>query len=74
MLSRSEMEAIIAGGGSVLHGGRIITRVADLPSELDLAAGDPEREAAAAAELEQRIAALEAQLARVRPAPSKPAK
>jgi hypothetical protein len=72
MLSRDEMVKIIAGGGSVLHGGRIISREADLPSEADLAQGDPARAADVAADLQAQIAALQAQVAQLQaPTPTK---
>lgn len=61
-LSRNEMEQVINSGGSVLLGGRLYTRVADLPNDAQLAAGDPEREAAAATTLQQQIAQMQAQL------------
>jgi hypothetical protein len=64
-LSRGEMEAAIAEGGSVLYGGHLISRVQDLPSAADLARGNPEQEAAAAAALEAQIAALQAQRAQL---------
>lgn len=41
-ISRSQMEAIIAGGSSIQHLGRTITRKEDLPSEAEIAALDPE--------------------------------
>ncbi len=65
MLSRAQMEDVIRNGGSVLHGGRLITRVEHLPTDADLAAGNPEQEAMAAAALEAQIAALQAQHARL---------
>jgi predicted HD phosphohydrolase len=61
MLTRNQMEEVIRSGGSVLHGGRLITRVEHLPTDADLAAGNPEQEALAAAALEAQIAALQAQ-------------
>lgn len=69
MLSRKQMEETIAGGGSVLHEGRIITRMENLPSAASLARTDEEK-SAAASDLESRIAALEkekAELARAAP-------
>ena len=72
MLARKEMEAVIAAGGSVLIGGQIISRVADLPSEADLtaAAGDPEAAQEVVTKLEAQIAALTAQVAKLTsPAP-----
>lgn len=68
-LSRSEMEAVISGGGSVLHGGRIITRVQDLPSEAELAQGNPDATQAAQARLEAEVARLQEQLARLQQQP-----
>jgi hypothetical protein len=44
LLSRTQMEAAIAEGGSVLHKGQVISHKDHLPSDADLAAGDPERE------------------------------
>lgn len=61
-LSRAEMEAVIAGGGSVLIGGRIIARAEDLPGEAELAQGDPAAEAAATDKLRTQMAALQEQL------------
>lgn len=57
-LTREQMARVIEDGGSVLHGGRLITRLEHLPTEADLAKGNPEREAAAAAALDAQIAAL----------------
>lgn len=65
VLTRSEMEQTIIQRGSVLYRGRIISRIQDLPSDADLAAGDPAQEAAAAAALDAQIAALQAQRARI---------
>lgn len=58
VLSRNEMEQVIRGGGSVLHGGRIISRVQDLPNDADLAQGNPEQEQQLATALDIQIAAL----------------
>lgn len=68
-LNRKEMEAVIASGGSVLYGGRTIAHASQLPSEADLAKGDPEAETAAANALQQQIADLQAQVAKLTPAP-----
>jgi hypothetical protein len=65
MLSRNEMEQVIRNGGSVLHGGRILTKMEHLPTDADLAVGNPEQEAQAAAALEAQIVALQAQHARL---------
>jgi hypothetical protein len=64
-LSRDQMEAVIANGGSILYGGRLITRVEHLPSEADLAAGNPDAEAKAAERLQQQMDALQKQMARL---------
>lgn len=64
-LTRAHMEEAIRAGGSVLHDGEIIAKVEDLPDEADLAAGDAEREAAVAAALDEQIARLAAQRARL---------
>lgn len=61
-LSRQEMERIIVQErGSVLYKGRIISRVEEIPSDAELAEGDPEREAAVRDALDAQIAALTAQ-------------
>lgn len=64
-LTRNEMEAVITGGGSVIYNGQTISRLGDLPSAADLAKGDPEAEAAAANALQQQIADLQAQIAKL---------
>jgi hypothetical protein len=69
-LTRDEMAAVIAGGGSVLYEGRTIWRAQDLPSEADLAQGDPEKEAAASASLQEQIAQLQADLAKLQQPPA----
>lgn len=58
-LTREQMEQVINGGGSVLVGGRLITRVQDLPSPAQLAAGNPEQEQATLADLQAQIRRLE---------------
>lgn len=67
-LSRVEMEAVIASGGSVLYDGHILTRIEQLPSAAALAAGDPAKEAEATADLQAQITELQAQLAQLQPA------
>lgn len=61
VLSRNQMEQVIRNGGSVLVGGRIITKVEHLPTDADLAAGNPEQEQAVISDLSDRIKALEQQ-------------
>lgn len=58
-LTRHGMEQAIRGGGSVLHDGRTITRVQDLPSEAELAQGDTAAEEAARASIAERQAQLD---------------
>lgn len=65
MMSRAEMEQVIRSGGSVLHQGSVITRLELLPSEADLARGNPEQEAAVAEGLRAQLAELQAQLERL---------
>jgi hypothetical protein len=65
MRTREELEAAINEGGSVLVGGKIITRLEDLPSEADLAKGDEVKEAAARKGLEDQVKALQAELAKL---------
>ena len=63
-LSRQDMERIIVEErGSVLVGGRIITKVDELPSEADLAGNDPVRRSSVREALTAQRAALEAQIA-----------
>lgn len=59
--TRAEMEQIIHEGGSVSVGGRVISRLEDLPSAAELAAGDPKAEAATIKDIDRQIAALEKQ-------------
>lgn len=60
---RAHMKEAIAEGGSVYHRGRIITSHEHLPTEADLAKGDPARAAAVRRELERRKAELDEQIA-----------
>lgn len=68
MLTREQMEQVLARGGSVLHQGRIISRAQDLPSAAELAAGDENQETQVANALQQQIDELHAQLAKLQPA------
>ncbi len=66
-LTRKDMERVITeeGGSVMLSNGQIVTRVQDLPSEADLAQGDPQREETTAARLQEQINRLQADLARL---------
>lgn len=64
-IGRAAMEAAISRGGAVLYQGRIISRVADLPSEAELAQGDPAAEQAAAESLRAQIAQAQQLLAQL---------
>jgi hypothetical protein len=66
-LSREEMEAVIRGGGSVMYQGKTLTQIGHLPTEADLAQGNPEAETAAANTLQQQIVELQQQLAKLQP-------
>jgi hypothetical protein len=63
VLTRDDMQRVIADGGSVLHGRTVISRIDDLPSETDLARDDPAQLEHVRAALEAQRAALDAQLA-----------
>lgn len=58
-LTRAGMEHVIRSGGSVLHEGRTLTRVEELPSEAALAAGDEDATRTALDNLQRRREALE---------------
>jgi hypothetical protein len=60
--TREQMEQVIQSGGSFLHDGRVITKIENLPPASVLAKGDPIKEAAATQSLEDKIAALQAEL------------
>jgi hypothetical protein len=62
-LTRAGMEAVIRGGGGVLHAGTIYTKADDLPDEATLTEGDAKASAAAGAALDAQIAALAQQKA-----------
>lgn len=68
-LTRKEMEAVIDGGGSVLHGvgtsRRIIDRKENLPGEAELASGDREGLTRAREALQGRIDKLTAEVAAI---------
>jgi hypothetical protein len=64
-LTRPGMLQALREGGSVIHNNRIITREADLPSETELAEGDPQAIERARANLRERRAALDADEARL---------
>jgi hypothetical protein len=61
-MTLDEMKAVIAGGGSVLYKGQIIAKEGQLPTEAELAKGNPEQEAQAQASLQAQITQLQAQL------------
>lgn len=68
-LTRKEMEAVIDGGGSVLHGvgtsRRIIDRKEDLPGDAELASGNREELQKARDALAGRIDKLTAEVAAI---------
>ena len=61
-LTRAQMRAIIERRESVMIGGNIISRVEDLPSEVELSVGDPERQDAERARLQAEIERLSDQV------------
>lgn len=58
-LTRQGMEKAIRSGGSVLHDGKSIVRIEDLPSEAEISQGDETAENAARAGIEERQAVLD---------------
>lgn len=70
--SHDELKAIIAAGGSVLHRGQVISHPDQLPAPEDLAAGNPDEEAAVASALDAQIAVLQARRAGMGAAASSP--
>lgn len=62
MLSRQQMIETIRSGGSVLHGGRLITKEENLPTAASLAK-TPEEKEVAAKDLDSQIEKLQAQRA-----------
>lgn len=57
----ADMKRVLANGGSVWHGNRLIVTEADLPTAAELAKGDPVAEATTKQDLQAQIAALQAQ-------------
>lgn len=60
-MTRAGMEQVIRDGGSVLHGGKLHTRLDTLPTAADLAAGDEQATAEALAGIEAQQKSLDAQ-------------
>ncbi len=60
---RAEMEAIIKAGGSINTRGQIITKIAELPTDAELARGDSAREVEVAGSLQEQMAELQRQMA-----------
>jgi hypothetical protein len=71
-LSRKDMEDLIKSGQSIIHDGQMITRVEDLPTDVDLALGDPAKEDATEAEINRQIKALEDLKSQLQAGKSKP--
>lgn len=65
VLTRDEMEQVLADGGSVLHGRTVISSVDELPSAAELSRDDPEQLEHVRAALQAQRAALDAQLAAI---------
>jgi hypothetical protein len=64
-LTTAGMRAALAEGGSVMVDGNSLATAAELPTEDDLAAGDAERQARLAADLDEEMARLQARRARL---------
>lgn len=67
-MTRDEMAQVIRDGGCVELAGRMILTEAALPTEADLAVGDPAQEATALAALQTQMIALQAQMTKLTPA------
>jgi hypothetical protein len=63
-ITRHGMEHVIRSGGSVIHNGKHITKIDDLPTSADLA-NTPEERAAARAQLESQQKQVNDQLAQL---------
>jgi hypothetical protein len=61
VLTRQDMEAILARGESVIHDGSVITELHELPTEAQLAGGDEDKLRLAHDHLDEQIAALQEQ-------------
>lgn len=59
VLTREGMEAAIRAGGSVMHDGRVIDTLDDLPDAAELAAGDENRERMLVESYDDQIARLQ---------------
>jgi hypothetical protein len=64
-LTRAGMENAIRTGGSVLHGGEVLTRVEDLPEDDQLAQSHQQQQQALAAQYDAQMAAIAAQKAQL---------
>lgn len=62
MIDRKRMQQAFDEGGSVLINGKIVMRAEDLPSDLELAAGDTDRQAAILAQMEADMQAKQAEI------------
>lgn len=58
-LTRADMEAKIKAGESIIHNGMVISAIVDLPTDVELAAGDPAAEQETADSLDAEIARLQ---------------
>jgi hypothetical protein len=70
-LSRDDMVKVIERGGTVLHEGRLYSKVEHLPSEAELAGDDPVKKAAARDALLQQQQAIAASLAALEATPDR---
>lgn len=74
-MTRDEMAAVIRSGQTVIHNGRLIATEAQIPSESELAAGDPAKVKAAKEVLEARKKAIDLELEALdKPAATEPEK
>jgi hypothetical protein len=63
--NRAEMEAILRSGQGIVYKGQVITKMADLPTDADLAKGDPDKEAEVISSLQAEIDRLQVEKSRL---------
>lgn len=70
-LTYEGMQAVLAEGGSVLYGGKVVTSAHELPSQVDLVRGKADQEKALEDHLDAEIGKLTAQKAKLKAPESK---
>ena len=68
-LNRQQMAEVLRNRGSVAYQGRIIKDISEIPSEADLAVGNPVEEKAAESNILAEMARLKEELAKLKATP-----